>query len=73
MKTFAHFLSNGKSQLGSDAWCRLDGRQSLEKLCQDARDQMQRLSKVRPHYNGFEIHQGLSLSHTTVIHRLDKA
>ena len=68
-KTYAHFLSNGISQLGSDAWCRVDGRKSLWNQKQEAIEQMKRLSVVKPHYDGFEIHQGGGIRSTQVVYR----
>lgn len=69
MKTWIHFLSEGKSQLGCDAWLRVDGRCGLAVLCTEAKEQIFRKRFVQPHYNGFEIHVGEKLTQTRVLYR----
>ena len=58
MKTYANFTENGVSQLGSDAWFRLDSRNTLPTQIADARKRMETLRFVKPHYNGFQILRG---------------
>ena len=58
MKTYAHFTENGVSQLGSDAWFRLDSRNTLATQIADARKRMENLRFVKPRYNGFRILRG---------------
>jgi hypothetical protein len=67
MKTYAHFLVNGVEQLGSDAWFVLDGRNSLDRQKEDAIEQMKRLKRVKPDYNGFQIRKG-SIRNSNVIY-----
>ena len=55
MKTYANFTANGVSKLGSDAWFRLDSRNTLPTQIADAHKRMEHLRFVKPHYNGFQI------------------
>lgn len=68
MKTFAHFTTNGNENLGSDAWYRLDSRNSLNTQKQDARDRIRELRFVKPDYNGFQIRTGESLGRTRIVY-----
>ncbi len=72
MKTFAVFCENGEECCGSDAWFRLDSRNKLAIQIQDALERMQQLSKVRSHFNGFNIRVGEQLSNTKIIFSFDK-
>lgn len=57
MKTFAVFLTDGKEQCGSDAWFRLDSRNTIDTQKQDARNRIHQLRHVKQ-YNGFKIVRG---------------
>lgn len=57
MKTFCIFLENGIEQMGSDAYFRLDSRNSLETQKSDCKQRMTQLRFVKPWYNGFKIIQ----------------
>lgn len=57
MKVYANFLEKGVSQLGSDAWFRLDARNTLSTQIEDAKNRMHNLRFVH-RYDGFQILRG---------------
>lgn len=44
--------------MGSDSYCPIDGRYSLERASDEARLQIKRLEKVKPWIIGYEIRKG---------------
>lgn len=68
MKTYAHFTTNGKENLGSDAWFRLDGRNTLRTQIIDSGKRMKLLSNIHPNYNGFQIRVGEKPSTSKIIY-----
>lgn len=54
-KTYCVFTADRVEQLGSDAYYRLDGRNTLGQQIADCKERMYRLRFVKPHYNGFRI------------------
>ena len=74
MRFYAQFLNhdaNGKlvHAMASDGVFILDGRNNLETMKQDSRDQMHALRNVQPHYLGFAIMQGVRFSDSTEVYR----
>lgn len=68
MKIYAHFTTDGKENMGSDAWFQLDGRNSLEKQIMDSGHRMILMQSVHPDYNGFQIRRGTKPSTSRIIY-----
>lgn len=73
MKTYVIFTVDGVEQCGSDAYYRLDSRNTLSTQIADAIKRMHQLRFVKPQYNGFNIFKCRSLrDHGVYIYKSEK-